>query len=134
MRTSRFVLALVIFVNLGLFSLSNVFPIRHVFCMGCQIGRCPLPLLVFDVCIVATEGSCLAKDEAIGMWTSMSRLEVCWRQRRLVQPCGGPALRFPDKNRQAPQSLQPFPQHTPKHPLSAVVNLRICLHRSFPLP
>jgi hypothetical protein len=83
MRTSRFVLALVIFVNLGLFSLSNVFPIRHVFCMGCQIGRCPLPLLVFDVCIVATEGSCLAKDEAIGMWTSMSRLEVCWRQRRL---------------------------------------------------
>jgi hypothetical protein len=30
MRASRFVLALVIFDNAGLFSLSNVFPIRHV--------------------------------------------------------------------------------------------------------
>jgi hypothetical protein len=33
MLGSRFVLALVIFVNLGLFLLSNVFPIRHVFCI-----------------------------------------------------------------------------------------------------
>jgi hypothetical protein len=31
MRASRFVLALVIFVNAGLFLLSNVFPIRYMF-------------------------------------------------------------------------------------------------------
>jgi hypothetical protein len=31
MRASRFVLALVIFVNSGLFLLPNVFPIRHMF-------------------------------------------------------------------------------------------------------
>jgi hypothetical protein len=30
-RASRFVLALVIFINAGLFSLSDVFPIRYVF-------------------------------------------------------------------------------------------------------